>query len=108
MAAMPAGNVENGAKLFKQRCLQCHTTTPDMAAKTGPGLFGIVGRAAGTVAGYDYTKANKDSGITWTEEALFGYLEDPKKRIPGTKMNFAGFKKAQERADVVAYLATLK
>ena len=64
----------------------------------GPNLFGLFGRKTGAVEGYLYTSANKDKGITWEEDTLFEYLENPKKYIPGTKMAFAGLKKPQERA----------
>ncbi len=70
----------------------------------GPSLAGIVGRAAGSVAGYSYSNANKNSGITWTPEKMFQYLEKPARVVPGTKMAFAGLPKAQDRADVIAYL----
>ena len=64
----------------------------------------VVGRAAGTIAGFDYTPANKNSGITWTPEKLFQYLENPQRIVPGTKMIFPGFPDPQKRADVIAYL----
>lgn len=67
-----------------------------------------MGRPAGAVAGYTYTPANKNSGITWDEKSLYDYLENPKKYIPKTKMAFPGFKKEEERAAVVAYLKTAK
>jgi cytochrome c len=64
----------------------------------------VVGRAAGTVAGYTYSAANKNSGITWTPEKLFQYLEKPQRVVPGTKMAFPGIPDPQKRADVIAYL----
>ncbi|ORX73310.1 cytochrome c [Linderina pennispora] len=98
------GNAKNGAKLFKTRCAQCHTVDAAGANKVGPKLHGIFGRQSGTVEGYQYTDANVKAGVTWTEDSLFDYLENPKKYIPGTKMAFAGFKKAKDRNDVVTYL----
>jgi cytochrome c len=74
------------------------------ASKTGPNLHALFGRKSGTDEGYSYTQANRDKGVLWGEDTLFDYLENPKKYIPGTKMAFAGFKKPQERADVIAYL----
>ena len=70
----------------------------------GPALHGLFGRQSGQVSGFSYTDANKNKGVVWEEDTLFDYLENPKKYIPGTKMAFAGFKKPQERADVIAYL----
>jgi cytochrome c len=70
----------------------------------GPNLHGLFGRATGQAAGYEYTDANKKKGVTWNEDTLFEYLENPKKYIPGTKMAFAGLKKPKERADLIAYL----
>ena len=74
--------------------------------RIGPSLAGIVGRKAGEVAGYSYSAANKGSGITWTAEKLYQYLEKPARVVPGTKMAFAGLAKGQDRADVIAYLST--
>ena len=67
-------------------------------------LHAIIGRHSGEIPGFAYSTANKNSGIVWSEEELFKYLEAPQKVIPGTKMAFAGLKKPQDRADVIAYL----
>ncbi|MFA5962509.1 MAG: cytochrome c family protein [Sphingomonas sp.] len=94
------GDAAKGDIVFLQ-CKICHDLDKN---KIGPMLKGIVGRKAGEVPGFNYTDANKNSGITWTPEKLFQYLEKPQRVVPGTKMTFAGLSDAQKRADVIAYL----
>ncbi|MBL9012022.1 MAG: cytochrome c family protein [Alphaproteobacteria bacterium] len=96
------GDPEAGKTKYNQ-CATCHSLEAGKN-KVGPTLYGIIGRVAGTVEGYNYSKANKESGITWTEQEMFVYLENPKAKIPGTKMAFAGLKKAEDRANVIAYI----
>jgi len=98
------GEAAAGEKTFMQ-CASCHVVEPGVN-RVGPSLAGIVGRAAGNIDGYNYTEANANSGITWTPEKMFQYLEDPRRVIPGTKMAFAGLKDGQDRANVIAYLQT--
>ena len=98
------GEAAAGEKTFMQ-CASCHVVEPGVN-RVGPSLAGIVGRAAGSIDGYNYTEANANSGITWTPEKMFQYLEDPRRVVPGTKMAFAGLKDGQDRANVIAYLQT--
>ena len=99
-----AVQLARGAKLFKTRCAQCHTLEKGGSNKLGPNLFGLFGRKTGSVENYSYTAANREKGVTWSEDTLFEYLENPAKYIPGTKMAFAGMKKPTERHDLIAYL----
>ena len=110
LGALPAaaqdGNPEEGAEVFK-KCRACHDVGPQARNKVGPVLNDIVGRHAGTIEGFAYSEANKTAGgkgLTWTEDILFKYLENPMAFMPGTKMAFAGLKDAQDRRDLIAYL----
>ncbi|MFN8731587.1 MAG: c-type cytochrome [Hyphomonadaceae bacterium] len=102
--ATMSGDPTKGEAVFRQ-CQTCHVVTAGVN-KVGPSLHNIIGRTAGQVAGFRYSEANKKSGITWTEQELYTYLENPKARIPGTTMAFVGVKDSQKRADLVAYLKT--
>jgi cytochrome c len=103
-AAALAQDAAAGEKVFAQ-CRACHQIGPGAKNLIGPELNGVVGRKAGSVEGYNYSAANKNSGLTWDEATLKVYLKDPKAKVPGTKMSFAGIKDDKKIDDVVAYLA---
>ncbi|WFC95129.1 iso-1-cytochrome c [Malassezia brasiliensis] len=98
------GDAKKGANLFKTRCAQCHTIEEGGPHKVGPNLHGVVGRQSGKAAGYNYSEANIKKDVLWNEQNLWEYLENPKKYIPGTKMAFAGLKKAKDRDNLVTYM----
>jgi cytochrome c len=98
-----AQDVAAGENSFK-KCLVCHSIGEGATTKTGPELNGLDGRKSGTVAGFDYSDANKNSGIVWNEASFKEYIKDPKAKIPGTKMIFAGIKNDKEVDDLWAYL----
>ena len=101
--ALASGDVVAGQKVFK-KCKACHVVDAEKH-KTGPHLVNIMGRAAASADGYKkYSNAMKSSGIVWNEETLDGYLEKPKAYVKGTRMVFAGLRKEEDRANVIAYL----
>jgi len=97
-----AGDPEAGAKVYT-RCEACHTFAYD---RTGPRHCGLLGRKAGSVAGFDYSEAMKRSGIVWNAQTLDRFLADPMSTVPGTTMGYAGIADAGERADLIAFLRT--
>jgi cytochrome c len=99
------GDAAAGKKVFV-KCMACHVVTEGQN-RVGPSLYGIVGRSAGSIAGFNYSPANKNSGIMWTEQVMFEYLKNPQAYIPGTKMVFPGLPSGQDRADVIAYLKSV-
>lgn len=86
------------------KCRVCHQIGENAKNVVGPQLNGMFGRKAGTVEGYNYSPQNKASGITWTEEVFAEYIRDPRAKIPGTKMVFAGIKNEQEIKDLTAFI----
>ena len=98
-----AQDLAAGENSFK-KCLPCHSVGPDAKNKVGPVLNGLEGRKSGSVDGYSYTDANKNSGITWDEATFKDYITNPRAKIPGTKMVFAGINSENERANLWAYL----
>ena len=106
-AGFAAADPASGEKLFKAKCALCHAVEPGKN-KIGPSLAGIVGRPSGSVTGFKYSPANLAANVTWDEATLDKYLIDPKAMIKGTTMPFPGDKNDAERADLVAYLKSLK
>jgi cytochrome c len=98
-----AQDLAAGENSFK-KCLPCHSVGADAKNKVGPLLNGLEGRKSGTIEGYNYTEANKNSGITWDETVFADYIKDPRAKIPGTKMVFAGIKSENEIKSLWAYL----
>jgi cytochrome c len=92
-----------GEKVFAQ-CRACHQVGPTARNLVGPKLNGLFGRKSGTVEGYNYTEANKSSGITWDEATFADYIKNPRAKIPGTKMVYAGLKDEQRIKDLTAFL----
>jgi cytochrome c len=103
----PAGDAAKGKIVFLE-CQGCHAIAPGGPTLVGPDLAGVYGRKAGTLPGYDYSSALKSSGLVWTAANLDAWLTAPATLVPGTKMAFAGIASPALRADVIAYLATLK
>lgn len=99
LAADPA----SGEKVFAQ-CKVCHQIGETAKNAIGPPLNGVIGRPAGTYAGYNYSDANKNSGLTWDEATFREYIKDPKAKVPGTKMTYAGVKDDTKIDDLIAFL----
>jgi cytochrome c len=101
-SALAEGDVAKGEKVFR-KCIACHTLE-EGKNKVGPTLYGIFGRTAGALEDYKYSSAMVESGIVWDEENMDGYLQKPRAFLKGTKMAFAGIKKDDQRADLIAFL----
>ncbi len=102
---LASADVAKGEKTFG-KCKACHRIAEGKNA-TGPSLYGVVGRAQASIADFNYSDALKSLGGTWTPENLNTFLTKPKDYAPGTKMSFAGLKKETDRANLIAYLATI-
>ena len=103
MALFASTSAAEGAKVFK-KCSACHSIAEGGANKIGPALWGVLGRPAGSVPGYKYSKAMAEYGKNWSFEEMNGFLIKPKGWIKGTKMSFAGLRSAKDRASVILYL----
>jgi cytochrome c len=93
-----------GEQVFRRLCSPCHEIGPDAKIKLGPPLNGIDGRKSGTFDNFNYSPANKASGITWSEETFPKYIRAPMQDMPGTRMAFVGIKNEKDIADLWAYL----
>lgn len=105
--AFAAGDPAKGKAVFVQ-CAACHKADASGRSTIGPNLWQVSGRKAGTLPGYAYSPAMKAVGKPWTDAALDAYLTSPAKAVPGNKMPFAGIKSPADRANLIAYLRTLK
>ena len=103
MALFASTSAAEGAKVF-MKCSACHSIAEGGANKIGPALWGVLGRPAGSVPGYKYSKAMAEYGKNWSFEEMNGFLIKPKGWIKGTKMSFAGLRSAKDRASVILYL----
>jgi cytochrome c len=105
LAPLPAlaQDAQAGQRVFAQ-CRACHQVGETAKNLIGPKLNGLFGRPAGTIEGFSYSPANKTSGIVWDEAIFADYIRDPKARMPGTKMVYAGLKNDQQVADLTAFL----
>lgn len=107
LAAAPCDSAV-GTRLFSTKCATCHTFAKDGSNGAGPNLRGVVGRKAGTVAGFAYSPALKALGILWSREALDGFLRDPQARVAGTYMAFTGVKRDADRQAIICFLESLQ
>jgi len=107
LAAASAALAQDAAagKTSFNKCLACHAIGEGAKNKVGPQLNGLDGRKSGSAPDYNYSDANKNSGITWNEASFKEYIKDPKAKIPGTKMSFAGIKSENEINDLWAFIA---
>ena len=106
-ATARGADAEAGKTAFKAQCGICHSVEPGRNM-IGPSLHGVIGKKSGSAPGFHYTAANQNANIVWTAEELDLYLVSPKTVVPGTSMIFAGLKDASKRADLIAYLETLR
>lgn len=107
-SARPAvAGTEAGELVFKENCARCHSLRPGVSTK-GPSLHGIVGRKAGTLAGYDYSAALRDADFEWTPKKLDEWLSSPHKAVRGTEMSFLGIGDASKRAALIELLKSLQ
>lgn len=102
-----AADGTQGGSVFEEECSDCHSIKAGKNKK-GPSLFALVGRPAGSIADYSYSDALKASGLTWNKDKLDQYLQAPKKLVPGGKMKYDGLPNSQSRAELIAFLDSLR
>ncbi len=105
-SASLAADAEAGKKAFS-KCAVCHSPEAGVT-RVGPSLFGVIGRKSATLPGFNYSTAMKEYDVTWSADTLNTYLAAPMQVVKGTKMTFPGIKDETERANIIAYLETLK
>lgn len=106
--AAVVGNVEDGKKVAKKHCTVCHSFNKGGKVVFGPNLFDIAGKPAGVIKGFKYSKALKNSGLIWTEKNVIAFMSNPQQFVKGTTARFPGLKNNKDKADVVAYIKSLK
>jgi cytochrome c len=107
-AAPAAGDPVKGQAVFGANCSTCHTDAKTSADSTTLSLYGVVGRKSGANADFSYSPAMTSANVTWTPDKLNAYLENPPSVVPGNVMYFPGLPDAADRANLIAYLSTLK
>lgn len=106
LAAQAAGDAKAGAAVYQAQCAMCHAVAPGVVG-IGPSLAGIYGKPAASGTGYQFSSALTGAHIVWTSDALGKFLTSPQADVPGTKMPYAGLTDATQRANVIAYVASL-
>ncbi len=107
-AKIAVGNAEDGKTVATKHCIVCHSFEKGGKVVFGPNLFDMAGKPAAAIAGFKYSDALKNSGLTWTDNNLVGFLADPEQFLKGTTARFPGLKSAKDKADILAYMKTLK
>lgn len=105
--AEAAGNAAAGKQAYN-RCVMCHSVDKSGSNRLGPKLFGVMGRPAGTLPGYAYSRPLKNSKIVWTDDKLRAWIVNPARMVPGNRMVFAGISNPKQQDDLIAYMHTLK
>ena len=109
LAAWPAGaETGHGRAVFASQCSTCHSDARNGPVILGPPLYGVVGRPAGSISGFNYSPAMKSAGFAWTPDRLRSYLPAPRDYLPGVRMTYAGLKNPSQLDDLIEYLKSLK